>query len=421
MVLLARSLGASSFGIFSFVVALVTSSALLCEARMQEVVVKKFHVLGEDRQLKFIEPDSLIRFYDYFLFDALTRVVPALCLAALAPTILAYYNLTTIDMVLVYIACVGFVASKSGNGTAIGLLRVMDRANFIALGTTIDWGVRLLLSAAFASTNMLDVKVALSIFFLAPMLVNVWYIFTARREFAIQTQGLNGMSWSVFGFMSRMRNDNRLIFSQIGLSVSDLMAKDLDVLILSLTMGLESIGLYRIAKHLVQVLWRAVDPFYLALMPEVQRLWASHKYSELKYMLTRVSKQLFFGSVFLIAAMWFSLWMFSSSVFGQDYAGIENLVVQMSLWLPICAPLIWGGTLAFAIGRPEITLLGSLLGSTIGLLLFLILVPIFGLTGAAIAWSSTLALGFAFTTIISVKVAKRKIAKAALVLGNKEP
>ncbi len=409
MILLARVLGVAEFGVFSLVTALITSSSLFCEARMQEVVVKKFHVLGEDRQTHMIEPDFRIRLYDYFLFESLTRLAPALLLAALTPVILSYYNHESVSSSLIYIACIGFVFSKSGNGSAIGLLRVMDHANLIALGTTVDWGLRLLLSAALAMTGLLSVKLALCISFLVPTAMNFWYIFTARRLFNAQIQIQGDPRWSIRGFATRMTGDIRLIAAQIGLSVSDLMAKDLDILILSLTMSLESIGLYRAAKYLVQILWRAVDPFYLALLPEVQRLWAAKKYPELKFMLIRISKQLFLGAIILIAAMWLGLWLFSDIFFGKGYEGLPNLAPQMSLWLLVCAPLIWGGTLAFAIGHPEITLVGSLIGSITGVILFFSLVPILALTGAAIAWSSTLAIGFAFTALVSVRVARRKI------------
>jgi O-antigen/teichoic acid export membrane protein len=340
--------------------------------------------------------------------------VPSLLLALLTPLVLAYYKHDSINPGLVYIACLGFFLSKSGNGSAIGLLRVMDHANLVALGTTVDWALRLLLSAALAGLGFLDVKFALCVSFLAPIIVNLWYILTARKLFNLQVANKGALGWSPQGFLKRMHADMRLVAAQIGLSISDLMAKDLDILILSLTMSLESIGLYRAAKYLVQILWRAVDPFYLALLPEVQRLWSAQRYVELKTMLTRISIQLFAGATLLIGAMWLGLWLFSGMFFGQGYEGLPGLAPKMSLWLLVCAPLIWGGTLAFAIGHPEITLAGSLIGSIAGVILFFTLVPLLGLTGAAIAWSSTLAIGFAFTTLVSIRVARQKISSAQM-------
>jgi len=95
-------------------------------------------------------------------------------------------------------------------------------------------------------------------------------------------------------------------------------------------------------------------------------------------------------------------------VLGAGYDEVPVLMLAMSAWVVVCAPLIWGIPLAVAINRPELSVGGSVLGLVIGLAAFATLTPPFGLMGAAIAWNATLVSGFVFTTGVAVWVARQK-------------
>ena len=409
ILLLGKILGAQAFGSFSLITAFVATAALFCEARMQEIVVRTFHSLGEHPNGENLPNNASLKLRDYFMFETLTRIFPAVVLVVAAPWLIAGYGISVENTVLVITAAVGFVFAKSGNGTAVGLLRVMDQANLIAAGMTVDWGIRLFFSLILAFFNQLTVASALLITLVSPVIVNFWYIGKARQIFNDHTVDVAKPVWHFSGMFGRLKEDTKLISAQIGLSISDFMAKDLDIVIISTSLTLDKVGIYRIAKYLVQIVWKMIDPFYLALLPEVQRLWTAQRIDELKILLLRSSIQLFAIAALSVLAMIAGINTIGVRFLGAQYAELPQLVLQMSGWLLICGPLIWGGTLAFAIRRPEITLIGSMIGSAVGLTLFFLLVPIMALSGAAIAWSATLIVGFAFTTGVSIIMARREL------------
>jgi O-antigen/teichoic acid export membrane protein len=194
-----------------------------------------------------------------------------------------------------------------------------------------------------------------------------------------------------------------------GLSASDLMAKDLDITLISATLPHETIGLYKMAKSLVQVIWRAIDPVYLAVMPEIQKLWQTEQFHELKQLLITLTWALGLLSFVLIASVFAGVSFFYETVLGSGYIGLPAIMGWMSLWIVVCAPLIWGLPLLVATNRPEWAVIASLSGSAVGFLAFTLLTPQYGLKGAALAWIVTLVVGAAVTTGSAVWFAKDKL------------
>ena len=187
------------------------------------------------------------------------------------------------------------------------------------------------------------------------------------------------------------------------------MAKDLDILLISSLLSIEKVGLYKMAKSFVQVMWRVIDPFYIAIMPEVQKLWQLGEMKKLYILLRKTSIRLLLLASLVVVFGNIAMVVFGEYILGDAYSAVPSLMLIMSIWVIVCAPIIWGLPLAVAINRPEISLGGSVIGSLIGLTAFTFLTPLYGLTGAALAWNATLISGFLFTTITASAIAKSKI------------
>ena len=197
-----------------------------------------------------------------------------------------------------------------------------------------------------------------------------------------------------------------MIASNLGVSASDLMAKDLDVAMISSLLTPDKVGLYKMAKSFVQVLWRAIDPFYIAIMPEVQKLWQQREINALARLLRKTSIRLLMLAIAVVVLGCGAVALLGVRVLGAGYADVPLLMLAMSGWVVVCAPLIWGIPLAVAINRPELSVGGSMLGLVIGLAAFTALTPTLGLMGAALAWNATLISGFMFTTGLAVWIAR---------------
>ena len=223
---------------------------------------------------------------DFFVLEAVGRSVSVIGLVMLAPSLARLSNLPSDAHWLIGLAAAGFLLSKTGTGVSTGLLRVLGRTDLIAACMSADWGLRLLLTILLALLGTLSI-------------INALWV--ALAEFEKRVAPLSPAKWSLLTAVDRLRHDGRLIAANLGVSASDLMAKDLDVAMISSFMAADKVGLYKMAKSLVQVIWRAIDPFYLAIMPEVQRLWTAREFVALKRLLAKTSRRLLVLSVALVA------------------------------------------------------------------------------------------------------------------------
>jgi O-antigen/teichoic acid export membrane protein len=403
-VALGRSLGPANFGIFSVVSALVSVAGLLVELRIQDVVAREFWHVGT---VSAARSDDSTRLIDLVLVEVLTRALSCLGLVLLSHAIVLSH-LPESAGTLIAIAAAGFFISKSGWGASTGLLRVLGRTDLIAFCMSTDWGLRLLVTVSYWFLFGMDIQTALIIALISGGLCNVVQLTLAFREYSHRVAPILFHAWTRRGTFSRLRRNRRLIVANLGVSASDLMGKDLDVAIISSFLPPEKVGVYKMAKSFVQMLWRAVDPFYLAIMPEVQELWLRRDFALLRSVLGSLSVRLLVFSIALVGIACASVAAFGDMILGPGYAGLASLMGLMSIWIVVCAPLIWGHPLAVAINHPELAVGGSLIGSAAGLTAFLTLTPRLGLTGAAIAWVITLVVGFGFTSGLATVVAVRK-------------
>jgi O-antigen/teichoic acid export membrane protein len=192
------------------------------------------------------------------------------------------------------------------------------------------------------------------------------------------------------------------------MSALDLMNKDLDVTMLSPLLPAAQIGLYKMAKNIALLAWRAVDPFYLALMPELSRRVQMKDYVGTQALLRRSSAALGALAGCLSISAYLTLAYFGETLFGSEFAGMQHVISWMLVGVVISAPLVWGHPLAVALNRADLALTGSLLGLVVGLCVFVLLVPYVGIHGAAIAWTLSFLPVFLFTATAAYRLFRRR-------------
>ncbi len=406
LIFLGRTLGAANFGIFSVITAVVTVAGALLELRIQDVVARSLgaEVSWEGKSFKYRN-----KLVDLFALEFVSRLIPAAAVILLAVWLQNLSKLPAGASESIMIAALGFFLSKTGNGVSTGLLRVLGRTDLLALCSTSDWALRLVFTWLLSLSLFFSINSVLWIAVAASAICNFAQVGLAVYEFHKQAKSTIEPTWFANGFGQRMRSELRLLLANWGLSVSDLMAKDLDITLISATLPHETIGLYKMAKSLVQVIWRAIDPVYLAVMPEIQKLWQTEQYKELKQLLTKLTWALGLLSVVLIVGVFAAVSFFYEAVLGAGYAGLPAIMGLMSVWIVLCGPLIWGLPLLVATNRPEWAVIASLSGSAVGFLAFTLLTPHYGLTGAALAWIATLVVGAIVTTGSAVWFARDKL------------
>lgn len=406
ILLLGRLLGPAEFGIFSAIVALVSVVSLVTDMRLHEVVARDFCHLDEGQWTK---PTDRFYLVDLCILDGISRLLPCLLLVLFASHWGPMIQLAASNTTLLVLATVGFFFSRLSNNISVGLLRVLGRTDLIAFCTIGDWGLRLVTVMAVSMFTTLTVTVALWTVALVSSLANFTQCLLTFRVLADRIGQDFWLGWRFEKIISRLRQASRMVFASMGLSASELMAKDLDIALLARLLSEDKVGVYKMAKTAIQLLWRAIDPFYLAIMPEVQKLWQKNDFTGLKRLLVRTSLFLA-GLAVLLTGLGYggALWLVEPFL-GEGFKEVPGLMLVMSPWVILCAPIIWGLSLSIAVNRPEFATYGSFIGLLIGLISYNKLTPLYGLNGAAIAWNLTLLSGMLLTFILSVTFASQHV------------
>jgi O-antigen/teichoic acid export membrane protein len=395
LLLMGRELGTSGFGVFSIVMGYVYVANLLFEPRIQDVAAKQFWDLNRDDSSGRHSP----HFVDLFAVETTGKLLPFIALILLSSVLASIGNLPSGASVLIMIAAAGVYLSKLGNGLSVGLLRVLGRSDLNTFCATGELALRLLLTLALIAFSELTVFACVLVLCFSGIVSNsVQWVLTAKQFEGI---GAAFQEWTLAAALKRLRKRRRLLLSNMGLSASDLMNKDLDITLLSPLLPSEQIGIYKMAKNITLLTWRAVDPFYLALMPEMSRLVAIGNFAGVKRLLVKTSIGLLGWAAGLSLVSYVLLVCFGDTVLGTGYANIPKLMPLMLIGIVFSAPLVWGHPLAVALNRADIALAGSLFGSVIGLIAFLVFPPMYGLYGAAGAWTLTFLISFTFTSAVT--------------------
>jgi O-antigen/teichoic acid export membrane protein len=157
------------------------------------------------------------------------------------------------------------------------------------------------------------------------------------------------------------------------------------------------------AKNLVYVVWRTIDPFQIALMPEIVKLVYSDQHNFIHISIKKMIVGLFFYSIVINTFSYILIHEYGPLFLGKEYVEIDSLFLIMSLWILICAPLIWAHPLSIAIDKPWISFQAGLVSSLLGIILFFWMTHYFGLLGSAVAWVISSAINFLLTSHLTYK------------------
>jgi O-antigen/teichoic acid export membrane protein len=388
-----RYLGAKNFGEFSIILGFVTFFYSFFEPRMQDLVSK----LGWNLMENFDDEHEVIK--DLFLIEVAGKFVICLALIFLSPFLVKFGNLPTNDINLIILLSIGMFIAKLGWGLTTGLLRVLGKTNLLVYFSLLDFSVRLILIIFCIIFLKLTVLLAILILLISSIVSNIFQlIFTYVN---LKKRGMFFGEFIFLEFKSRLSKNKKFLFTNVFLSISDLMNKDLDVTLIAPFMPFDQIGLYKMAKNIALINWKIVEPFYIVLMPELSKLVMRNNFVDIRKLIKKLTYGLFllmFGTSLL---SYFLFRIYGEKFIGQSFADIINLLPLFFIGILISAPLFWGHPLSVATSKPEIALHGSLLGAFIGLLSFSILTPIYGAYGAAVAWSVAFSIFFISTSINS--------------------
>lgn len=403
LVVMARGLGASGFGIFSVTMGLVYVANSLFEPRMQDVAAKQFWDLQDNGSATKHHREAVA---DLFIIETAGKLLPLGALCLLAPSLARFSHLPAEGPWLIMIAALSIYLSKLGNGLAIGLLRVIGRSDLYAYCLIAEALGRLVVLTGLTLSGLLTVRAALIVQLSAGLVC-------AIAQWALVSH--HGLSlrhalcaWRPAGIVARTSAYRRLLLANLGLSITDLMNKDLDVTLIAPLMPASEVGIYKMAKNIVTLAWRAIDPFYLAMMPEVSRLAARGKFPAVRLLIRRSFYGLFAIALLIAVGACCGSVLFGARVFGTPFATLPGLLPAMFTGVVLSAPLVWGHPLSVALDRPAYALIGSLVAALTGIAAFVLLVPRLGILGAGISWTLTFLVSFVLVATLALRRLRHK-------------
>ena len=289
--------------------------------------------------------------------------------------------------VLMFYATVGvFLAT---NSTALAVLRLADQLRASFLVCCADNVVRLgVLGLAWAWGGGLGAVVSASV---AGAAVNGAGMLVASALLAHRA-GITGLFSSAT--IRVPRDVTRFHFTMFGRTTAGTLAHNVDSILLAQFVSAADVGLYRGARHLVDL---GRQPFALigaAVQPVLSRLWYDGQGRRFRETVSRFTAlSLILAVVGFAVLAWLSEEI-ATAVLGVEFAGVAPLILLLIPGALVSAFAV-PSTLPIAVGRPFPALLSSLSGLLALLVAVWLLVPAHGVDGGALARTAVMVVSFA--------------------------
>lgn len=383
LIWLGRALGAEKFGLYALATGVATFVFLITDFRLQEAMVRFMALFGA-------EPDkrsACTRLL--FGVDVGARVVGCLALLALSGILAAWLARSADAAEIIAVAALAGFAGKIGNAPAIGVLRSVQRFDWHAGVLLATWAAKLVFTVILIELQGPDLVAILLVSLVCDLLGNLLLWLGAWRELRRLEPPAAHVS------LSSLRESSpeirRFLASAAGISASDSLVRELDTTLVAWFLPLSEVGIYRMAKNIIALVWRAVDPVYVVLMPEFASHLAGGRGAEAGALARKATRLVFLVALAGFIACALTLPFIVPWIIGPSFNGTVAAALVMLAGVVLGAPFIWTHAYSVAAGKLHVQLIANLLGASFAALLFLVLTPKFSTAGASIGYAAALA------------------------------
>lgn len=172
-----------------------------------------------------------------------------------------------------------------------------------------------------------------------------------------------------------------------------------DILILGIFEDSEQVGVYNTALPTSMGLTMILTSFNFIFLPMASELFSEKKIEQLNFLYKTVTRWMFIFAFPIFLVIFFFPKHILTIIFGDAYAigGIALAILSVGVLINISTGSV--GNILLAVGKSKLVLLASSLATGLNIILNIILIPIYGLVGAAIATAvamSSVNLGFLY-------------------------
>ncbi|QVL51533.1 MAG: flippase [Thiocapsa sp.] len=378
--LLARTLGPEGYGVYAFVLAVVSLLAIPTQLGLPELVVRetsKAQATGHWGLMRGLWRWSTLAVW---LFSSFVLCIALFSLRAFADQLTALTHATLVAaMWLVPLIALGNLRGAALQGLRHVVLSQLPEHIFRPGLLIFLWLAVLVVLPA----QTLSAATAMGIHALAAAIAFVlgaWLLWRALPvELASRPAPVYAArAWLLSALPLGLAAGVQVINAQSG------------VLLLGLFRTDEAVGTYKVALAVATLIPFGLMAVNVVVMPYFARLYAQDDRVRLQRLVT-VSARVVLGLalpvtfVFVFYGEWFL-----STAFGQDYAAGHTALAILALGQLVNAGMGSVGVLLNMTGHERDTLRGVAIAAVTDLVLGLVLIPPFGLVGAALATATTL-------------------------------
>lgn len=401
LVVLARILGLENFGLFSVVIAYVNILNFLVDFRVWEASIRYVGEFLEKRETDKVL--SMIKFS--FLVDVLTGVIAFFLAVLLAKFANEYFVKSENGVEFIIVYSVSLLVSTA-NTTADALFRVFDKFKTIAFVNSSEAFFRLTLVAVilflgYGVREVLFVYVVAAFFgFLLRQVIVNRILFEKNLS--------NWLSSPIKLLFPRLKEISWfLLNTSFNATLKMANEGNIAVLFLGHFFGNQAAGIYKVARSVIKVMARIVDPVYEAIYPKLVSLTSQNlllKSTEvIKYALKNLLKfTLPIAFVILVFAE-----LIIRLVFGAEYTDASNTMRVLTVAALFTGTTFWVTPSLLALGRPGFRTAINLFKTLIYIVLLLILVPRYSYIGAAVAYLLAEIINFVVSIYLKTVITKK--------------
>jgi len=210
-----------------------------------------------------------------------------------------------------------------------------------------------------------------------------------------------------------------LINTNVG-STLGIVVKNIDVMMLGYFRTPVEVGYFKLAKSFVSYLPRLSDPFYVAVYPQLSKLWAEGKRSQIIQLLKKVTAIM--ASIALPVAL--IMFIFATQIVsltaGQDFIPAVVAIRIMIVGIVVAVLLFWTHPAYLAMGRADAHVKVNAVSSALLIVLTFLLVPTLGFIGSAINFVIPYLFGHAIAIRIIIKSFKKEEMEVSQMVFREE-
>jgi O-antigen/teichoic acid export membrane protein len=382
-VVLARNMDPAAFGVLALVIAIVTFVQLLLGSRVWEAAtafVVEFRSKGDGGRAT-----ATVKLC--YLVDTIGALIGFVLIVSLAQPIARIFSIEgAVAPIRLFALSLLFAVPVA---TSSALLRIGDRFRWLAAQTVAENMVRL-------------VAVVLVIFGIGVRLMPIVGAYLVAVGVSAVTLGwlasrvsreLGLVRWREAP-LSLLAEDRRRILGFLLNSnlagTARLITGRLDVLIVGWLTDPASVGVYRLARSVSDPLAAFATPVSQAVFPEISKLVHARDLRAIRSV-THLMKKIAAFVVLPVCVVTVLLagWLVPA-VFGASYDEAVPLV-RIMVWQLVWIPYLWLPGLLLSLGRAGAVAMFTAIDAAAYLVLLMVLIPPFGVTGAA--WATLLRFG----------------------------